>query len=84
MLFAFFYSFVFWLIHLYWLEIVGVDAFIGLAIIMTLIYTLCGYLMFLVKDLPLPYIWYALIFISLETATDYLPFGGFPWGKIAY
>ena len=82
--FSFFYSLAFWLTHLTWLEIVGLDAYFGLAIFMTIIYTFCGYLMFKVKDLALPYIWYGVIFISLETATDYLPFGGFPWGKIAY
>ena len=30
------------------------------------------------------FVWYGLIFISIETITDYIPFGGFPWGKIAY
>ena len=40
--------------------------------------------MFKVRNLPLPFAWYALIFISIESLTDYFPFGGFPWGKIAY
>jgi len=40
--------------------------------------------MFKVRDLYFPFAWYALIFISIETITDFVPFGGFPWGKIAY
>jgi apolipoprotein N-acyltransferase len=82
--FSFFFAFGFWFTHISWLSLVGIDAYILLATLMSIIYGCSGYLMFKVKDLPLPFIWYGLIFISIETITDYVPFGGFPWGKIAY
>ena len=74
----------FWFARLSWLTLVGLDAYIILALLMALIYGSSGFLMYKVKDLPLPFVWYGLIFISMETITDYIPFGGFPWGKIAY
>ena len=82
--FSFFFSFGYWFTHISWLALVGIDAYILLSALMSIIYGLSGYLMYKVKDLPLPFIWYGLIFISIETLTDYVPFGGFPWGKIAY
>jgi len=74
----------FWFARLSWLSLVGLDAYIILALLMALITGSTGYFMYKVKDLPLPFVWYGLIFISIETSTDYIPFGGFPWGKIAY
>jgi len=82
--FSFSLSIAFWFARLSWLTLVGLDAYIVLALLMALIYGSSGFLMYKVKDLPLPFVWYGLIFISMEAITDYIPFGGFPWGKIAY
>jgi apolipoprotein N-acyltransferase len=82
--FSFSLATAFWFARLSWLTLVGLDAYIILALLMALIYGSSGFLMYKVKDLPLPFVWYGLIFISMETITDYIPFGGFPWGKIAY
>ena len=82
--FSFSLSIAFWFARLSWLSLVGIDAYIILALLMALITGSTGYFMYKVKDLPLPFVWYGLIFISMETITDYIPFGGFPWGKIAY
>ena len=82
--FSFSLAIAFWFARLSWLTLVGLDAYIILALLMALIYGSSGFLMYKVKDLPLPFVWYGLIFISMETITDYIPFGGFPWGKIAY
>ena len=82
--FSFSLAIAFWFARLSWLTLVGLDAYIILALLMALIYGSSGFLMYKVKDLPLPFVWYGLIFISIETITDYIPFGGFPWGKIAY
>ena len=82
--FSFSLAIAFWFARLSWLTLVGIDAYIILALLMALIYGSSGFLMYKVKDLPLPFVWYGLIFISMETITDYVPFGGFPWGKIAY
>ena len=82
--FSYSLSIAFWFARLSWLSLVGIDAYIILALLMALITGSTGYFMYKVKDLPLPFVWYGLIFISIETITDYIPFGGFPWGKIAY
>ncbi len=82
--FSYSLSIAFWFARLSWLSLVGIDAYIILALLMALITGSTGYFMYKVKDLPLPFVWYGLIFISMETITDYIPFGGFPWGKIAY
>ena len=82
--FSFSLSIAFWFARISWLTLVGIDAYIILALLMALITGSSGFLMYKVKDLPLPFVWYGLIFISMETITDYIPFGGFPWGKIAY
>jgi apolipoprotein N-acyltransferase len=77
-------SIAFWFARLSWLSLVGIDAYIILALLMALITGSIGYFMYKVKDLPLPFVWYGLLFISMETILDYIPFGGFPWGRIAY
>jgi len=82
--FSFSLSIAFWFARLSWLSLVGIDAYIILALLMALITGSIGYFMYKVKDLPLPFVWYGLLFISMETTLDYIPFGGFPWGKIAY
>jgi len=82
--FSFSLAIAFWFARISWLTLVGIDAYIILALLMALITGSSGFLMYKVKDLPLPFVWYGLIFISMETITDYIPFGGFPWGKIAY
>ena len=82
--FSYSLSIAFWFARLSWLNLVGLDAYILLALLMSLITGISGYFMYKVKDLPLPFFWYGLIFISVESLTDYIPFGGFPWGRIAY
>ena len=82
--FSFSLSIAFWFARLSWLSLVGIDAYIILALLMALITGSIGYFMYKVKDLPLPFVWYGLLFISMETILDYIPFGGFPWGRIAY
>ena len=77
-------AFAFWFSRISWVTLVGIDAYIGLAFLMSLVYGCFGYLMYKVRDLPLPFVSYGLIFISMETLTNYIPFGGFPWGKLAY
>jgi apolipoprotein N-acyltransferase len=82
--FSFSLSIAFWFARINWVTLVGIDAYIGLAFLMSIIYGSFGYLMYKVRNLPLPFISYGLIFISMEALTDYFPFGGFPWGKLAY
>jgi apolipoprotein N-acyltransferase len=82
--FSFSLAIAFWFARINWVTLVGIDAYIALAFLMSIIYGSFGYLMYKVRNLPLPFISYGLIFISMEALTDYFPFGGFPWGKLAY
>jgi apolipoprotein N-acyltransferase len=82
--FSFSLAIAFWFSRINWITLVGIDAYIALAFLMSIIYGSFGYLMYKVRNLPLPFISYGLIFISMEALTDYFPFGGFPWGKLAY
>jgi len=82
--FSFSLAIAFWFSRINWVTLVGIDAYIALAFLMSIIYGSFGYLMYKVRNLPLPFISYGLIFISMEALTDYFPFGGFPWGKLAY
>ena len=81
---SFSFSLVFWAIHIIWIVSIGVDAYILLTLLMTLIYGSSGALMFLLRNSYLPFLGYGIVFIFIETITQYLPFGGFPWAKIAY
>lgn len=81
---SFSFSLVFWAIHIIWIISIGVDAYIFLTLIMTFIYGLSGFLMFFLRNSYLPFLGYAFVFIAIETLTQYFPFGGFPWAKIAY
>ena len=82
--FSFSLAIAFWFSRINWVTLVGINAYIALAFLMSIIYGSFGYLMYKVRNLPLPFISYGLIFISMEALTDYFPFGGFPWGKLAY
>jgi len=84
LIFSIFFSLGYWFTHIAWISSIGIDAYILLATLMSLIYATSGYFMFKVRDLYFPFAWYALIFISIETVTEFIPFGGFPWGKISY
>jgi len=81
---SFSFSLVFWAIHIIWIISIGVDAYILLTLIMTIIYGFNGLLMYFLRNSYLPFLGYALVFIAIETFTQYFPFGGFPWAKIAY
>lgn len=81
---SFSFSLVFWAIHIIWIISIGVDAYILLTLIMTLIYGCSGFFMYLLRNSYLPFLGYAIVFIAIETLTQYFPFGGFPWAKIAY
>jgi apolipoprotein N-acyltransferase len=81
---SFSFSVVFWAIHVTWLMAVGIDAYVLVVLVMSIIYGSVGFLLHAVRNLPVPFLWYTVIFIWLERVTESIPFGGFPWAKIAY
>ncbi|MEU5928844.1 apolipoprotein N-acyltransferase [Streptomyces antimycoticus] len=77
----------FFLLLLKWLSVVGWDAVIGLSIIQAAFLALMGTGLALVSRLPVPALWplwTACLWIAEEWARDRVPFGGFPWGRLAF
>ncbi|WP_229698387.1 apolipoprotein N-acyltransferase [Wenjunlia tyrosinilytica] len=80
--FAFGLPFFFWL--LLWLRVVGLDATFGLALIQSLFFVPLGAGLSLTSRLPGWPMWGACLWVTEEWARDRVPFGGFPWGRLAF
>lgn len=74
----------FFLPLLHWLTIVGVDAWIALAAFCALWFALLGAGTALVGRLPLWPVWVASLWVLQEALRGALPYGGFPWGRLAF
>ncbi len=57
---------------------------IGLSMVLSLYLGLGGGLSTVVWRLPLGPLWAALLIIAMETPRTWFPFGGFPWGRVAF
>ena len=87
--YGFAFGFVFFLPLLTWLlDFLGPDfgpwPWLGLSFALALYYGLAGGLITWVSRLPAGPLWAALVFIALETPRAWFPFGGFPWGRVAF
>lgn len=87
--YGFAFGFPFFLPLLTWLQaFLGPDfgpwPWLGLSFALALYYGLAGALFTVVSRLPLAPFWAALVFIALETPRAWFPFGGFPWGRVAF
>ena len=67
-----------------WLNVVGWDAVIGLSVIQALFLCALGAGLAATARLPLWPLWAACLWVAEEWARDRLPFGGFPWGRLAF
>ncbi|MFI0815786.1 apolipoprotein N-acyltransferase [Streptomyces sp. NPDC021098] len=77
----------FFVLLLKWLSVIGWDAVIGLSVIESLFLVLMGAGFALVSRLPVPSLWplwTACLWVTEEWARDRVPFGGFPWGRLAF
>ncbi|WP_374992894.1 apolipoprotein N-acyltransferase [Streptomyces lydicus] len=74
----------FFLILLKWLHVVGWDAVVGLSIAEALFVALLGAGLAVTSRLPAWPLWAACLWVAEEWARDRLPFGGFPWGRLAF
>jgi apolipoprotein N-acyltransferase len=63
---------------------VGVDAWIALSIFEALYFALLGAGLALVTRLPGWPVWTAAVWITEEFVRGRVPFGGFPWGRLAF
>ncbi|WP_327292153.1 apolipoprotein N-acyltransferase [Streptomyces sp. NBC_01198] len=80
--FAFGWPFFIWLLQ--WLHTVGWDAVVGLAAIEAAFLAALGACLVLSRRLPGWPVWGACLWVTEELARDRLPFGGFPWGRLAF
>ncbi|UQA97211.1 apolipoprotein N-acyltransferase [Streptomyces halobius] len=74
----------FFVILLKWLHVVGWDAVIGLSVAEALFMTLLGGALAAASRLPAWPLWTACLWVAEEWARDRVPFGGFPWGRLAF
>ncbi|MFF4952118.1 apolipoprotein N-acyltransferase [Streptomyces chattanoogensis] len=74
----------FFVILLKWLHVVGWDAVIGLSVAEALFLMLLGAALAGTSRLPAWPLWAACLWVAEEWARDRLPFGGFPWGRLAF
>ncbi|MET8682052.1 apolipoprotein N-acyltransferase [Streptomyces sp. NPDC004647] len=80
--FAFGLPFLFLLLR--WLHVIGYDAVFGLSLIEALFIAALGAGLALTSRLPLWPLWGACLWVAEEWARDRVPFGGFPWGRLAF
>ena len=64
--------------------IAGPAAWLGLALLEALFFLPLGAALALVTRLPGWPLWTALVWVSQEALRDRVPFGGFPWGRLAF
>ncbi|MFE9749979.1 apolipoprotein N-acyltransferase [Saccharothrix saharensis] len=65
-------------------EFVGLIAWLPLALLCALLIALGTAAMAVVSRLPGAPVWMALVWVADEALRSVVPFGGFPWGKIAF
>ena len=78
------FGLVFMLVLLPWLQVIGVDAWIALSLLEALFYGVVGSATVLVARLPWWPVWAATVWVGAEQLRGTVPFGGFPWGRLAF
>jgi apolipoprotein N-acyltransferase len=78
------YGLAFFLPLLSWLHVLGLDALIALALLEAAFFAAYGAAFAAVSRLAGWPVWAALLWAGQELARGALPFGGFPWGRLAY
>ncbi len=74
----------FFVVLLSWLHVIGWDAVLGLSFAEALFVAALGAGLALTSRLPLWPLWGACLWVAEEWARDRVPFGGFPWGRLAF
>jgi len=67
-----------------WLTVIGPDAWVLVALLEASFLALMGALLPAVLRVPGWPLWVACLWVAQEAARDRLPFGGFPWGRLAF
>lgn len=74
----------FFFLLLKWLHVVGWDAVVGLSFVEALFLALLGAGLARTSRLTAWPLWAACLWVAQEWARDRVPFGGFPWGRLAF
>ncbi len=69
---------------LVWMRVIGVDAWIGVGLLEAAFYAAWALATVLLMRLPAWPVWVSLAWVATETARGSWPFGGFPWGRLAF
>ena len=83
-LYGFLTGIVFFAAHMFWMTIVGTDAWILLAAYCALWIGLVGWGTALVTRLPGWPLWVGALWVLSEAIRGRFPFGGYPWGRLAF
>jgi apolipoprotein N-acyltransferase len=75
---------VFFLLLLSWMQVIGSDAWIALALFCASWFALMGIGTAVMTRLPLWPVWVACLWVLQELLRGSIPFGGFPWGRLAF
>ena len=67
-----------------WLTVLGPDAWLALSALCALFYALFGWAAALTSRLAVPVAWAGACWVGMEMLRANIPFGGFPWGRIAF
>jgi len=67
-----------------WMTVIGSDAWVLLALLEASFVAGLAAAVPVVWRLPAPALWVAALWVAEEAARDRLPFGGFPWGRLAF
>ena len=67
-----------------WMRVVGTDAWIGLTLLEASFWVALGIGLALVARLPGWPLWAGGVWVLVEAARSVIPWGGFPWGRLAH
>ena len=74
----------FWHIHIFWMRVVGVEAWLALSLFMTAWFVLLGAALAAVSRLPGWPVWSALVWVAIEVLRGAYPMSGFTWGRLVF
>jgi apolipoprotein N-acyltransferase len=67
-----------------WLSVLGPDVWLLVAIASAGFYALYGWAYARIRTLPAHVLWAAALWVGMEYLRSQVPFGGFPWGRLAF
>jgi len=74
----------FFLTLLDWMQVVGTDAWVGLALLQAVFWAGLGAGLAVVAGLPGWPLWATGVWVLVEALRSVVPWGGFPWGRLAH